>query len=225
MAVTPRGYFTSPAGGRTALRPLARLAVVLAIVSVLVGLQFVLFRARIPPPEPLARLARFDGVVVFTGGPGRIAHGLAMLKSGHTRQLLISGVHARVGPDTFARTFRVDATLVACCITLDHVARNTAGNAREAVEWAQRLRLARVGVVSAAWHLPRSMLEVERQRRTLGIPTRFVPLAVPGESGEGTLRRSWMMLRESVKYWLVCARAAFDDRQADFPPSERASEE
>lgn len=225
MAVTARGFFPPPAGGRTALRPLARLGVILAVLSVLVGLQFVLFRARIPPPDPLARLARFDGVVVFTGGPGRIAHGLALLKSGHTRQLLVSGVHARVGPDTFARTFRVDADLIACCITLDHAARNTVGNAREAVKWAERLRLARVGVVSAAWHLPRSMLEVERQRRALGIDTRFVPLAVPGESREGTLRRGWMMLRESVKYWLACARAAFDDRQADFPPSEKASEE
>ncbi len=204
-----------PPVGRDRLRRAWPVVLVGGILALSV-LQFALYRARVPRPQPLASLGRFDGVVVFTGGAGRIAHALALLKAGHTRRLLVSGVHERVGPAVFARTFHVEDRLVACCITLDHAARDTAGNAREAVEWARRLELARVGVVSAAWHLPRGMFEIERHRRARGLETRFVPL--PVATGEGP-RTNWRMMRESVKYWLAHARAVFDE-----PPTAPADD-
>ena len=46
-----------------------------------------------------------------------------------------------------------------CCITLGYAADNTAGNARETAEWLDTVRGRSLRLVTANYHMPRSLLE------------------------------------------------------------------
>ena len=59
-------------------------------------------------PGP-AGAERTDGIVVLTGGPGRLARGFELIERGAAERMLISGVDARCGPEELAaRIWRAD---------------------------------------------------------------------------------------------------------------------
>jgi uncharacterized SAM-binding protein YcdF (DUF218 family) len=108
------------------------------------------FSHTVPPPVIT------DGIVVLTGGRGRIEAGLELLKHNQANHLLISGVHDHVnlsvllkGKDDFLKNR----------IELDYQATNTIENARAAREWATKHQIRSVIVVTADYHLRRSLLE------------------------------------------------------------------
>ena len=116
-----------------------------------------------PPPAPKA-----DGIVVLTGGSGRVAEGLKLLQAGAAKKLLISGVHRDVDMNELlaAAAPELDAPvspdLAACCITLGYMAPTTGGNALEADAWARGEKFRSLIVVTAQYHLPRALLEFHR---------------------------------------------------------------
>lgn len=101
-----------------------------------------------------------DGIVVLTGGAGRISTGLDLVAAGRGERMLISGVDLTVDRATLERQFGADRTrLFECCVDIGRVALDTRGNAAEAADWARQRGFASLMIVTARDHMPRSLLE------------------------------------------------------------------
>jgi len=129
-----------------------------AIIATVIG--FVVF------DRDVAILARnipetqAQAIVVFTGGKNRVVRALFLLEQGRGERLLISGVHPATTKSILrARTGQYER-LFRCCIDIDTLARDTVGNAREAATWAKKRGYSSLMLVTSAYHLPRSMLEL-----------------------------------------------------------------
>lgn len=120
---------------------------------------FVLFAVAMPKP---AENRGTDGVVVLTGGKGRIDRGLDVLRRGWAKRLLVSGVGAEVKPREFAAEYKVVPALMACCITLDYRAVDTHSNALETANWVTKGRIRTLRLVTSDWHMRRAAMELRR---------------------------------------------------------------
>lgn len=101
-----------------------------------------------------------DGIVVLTGGEQRLAQGLRLLREGHGRRLLVSGVNRETSAAALARTTGEDRKLFDCCVDLDYEALNTIGNAEMTARWAHEHGFTRLFLVTSDYHVPRSLLEL-----------------------------------------------------------------
>jgi uncharacterized SAM-binding protein YcdF (DUF218 family) len=101
-----------------------------------------------------------DAIVVLTGGSGRIDRGLAVLRAGDAKRMLVSGVDPDVRPVELAVQFRIDRGLMACCIDLGWQAIDTRSNAEETAKWVQRHGFKSVRLVTTDWHMPRARMEL-----------------------------------------------------------------
>ncbi|MBX9842027.1 MAG: YdcF family protein [Xanthobacteraceae bacterium] len=104
-----------------------------------------------------------DGIVVLTGGALRISDALELLASGHGQRLLISGVNRMTRPYEIARLVPEHQRWFSCCVDLDHSATNTIGNAIETRRWVEERRFKSLIVVTANYHMPRAMAELEHE--------------------------------------------------------------
>ena len=131
------------------------LRVVLGIV-VLYALGFLLFAVSLPSTPTTVRPA--DGIVVLTGGGARVDAADALLESDAARRLLISGVN----PGT-TKTQLKDLVHAGrrfdCCADLGFQAADTRGNASEAAGWVKAHDYHSLIVVTANYHMRRSMAE------------------------------------------------------------------
>ena len=112
----------------------------------------------IPAPD-----VKTDGIVVFTGGPVRIKSGIDLLTAGAAQKLLISGVHNGTGKADIQALTGVDTETLECCIDLGFTATDTTGNAAETVTWVRNNAFGSVRVVTAVYHIPRSLVELHRR--------------------------------------------------------------
>lgn len=119
---------------------------------------FFVFMQTIPRAKPMAR-PKTDGVAVLTGGSLRLEAGLALLAEGLAQKLFVSGVHRGVDVAELLRISRHTPEALDCCIVLDYAAGDTRGNARETAEWMARENFRSLRLVTASYHMPRSMLE------------------------------------------------------------------
>lgn len=129
-----------------------------AFAALLVG-GFVLFandvaRAR-PPASPQA-----DAAVVLTGGPQRIDDAASLLERGAAGRLLISGVYEHTSGDALAERTPALRRFLECCVDIGRDARDTRGNAAETRDWVLANRFSSLIVVTAAYHMPRSLAEI-----------------------------------------------------------------
>lgn len=190
---------------------------VLVIVALFAALTaaflvgFVRFASGVAALEPPPALAA-DGIVVLTGGAERIAGGLDLLADGRAGRLLISGVHPDTDAADIGRALGAPADMFACCVDLDHTAVDTAGNAAETAKWARSNRLGSLIVVTSAYHMPRSMMELQE-----ALPDReLVPFPV---SRPGLELADWyrdpdkmrLLFTEYVKFTLAEARVTLGD--------------
>ena len=144
----------------------------LAVLAVALGLGwaagFVWFAAAIPTAvDDPAR--RTDAIVVLTGGSERLPEGLRLLQAGLARRLFVSGVYSGVDVATIlALDAQAPATL-SCCIKLGHDARHTVGNARETAAWMARGGFSSLRLVTASYHMPRSLALFRRAMPAIAI--------------------------------------------------------
>ena len=157
---------------------IARLA---GFVALFYSIGFLYFAVTLP--EPMGH-AKTDAVLVPTGGPGRIARGLEVMRDGDAKAMFVSGVDPEVKPKEFAKEFDVRAKEMACCIILGFLAVDTRSNAGEAAQWLTSRDVRTVRLVTTDWHMRRAAAEL---RHT--IPARIGVLedAVPSDPALGEL--------------------------------------
>ncbi|GAB6051846.1 YdcF family protein [Magnetospira thiophila] len=100
-----------------------------------------------------------DAIVVLTGGSDRLGAGLDLLAAGRAKKLFVSGVYRGVDVQQLLSLSRQTPEALACCIELGHGARDTIGNATETAEWAKANGVTSLRVVTASYHMPRTLLE------------------------------------------------------------------
>ena len=124
------------------------------------------FAETIPREQPpQAALRHADALVVLTGGSERLAAGVEMLAAGHGDKLFVSGVYHGVDVRELLRLVKASPGKLECCIILGYAADSTAGNAEETAEWMRTERYTSLRLVTANYHMRRSMLEF-----TLALP-------------------------------------------------------
>ena len=103
-----------------------------------------------------------DGIVVLTGGAGRIEEALRLMEAHQAKRLLISGVHMDVAAQTLQKLTGRGKELFECCIDIDHKALDTVGNAQESAIWSKLHAIKSLTIVTAHYHMPRAMIEFRR---------------------------------------------------------------
>jgi uncharacterized SAM-binding protein YcdF (DUF218 family) len=143
----------APIGGPTLLGRLLRLA----FAGFLVWLGgFLHFAETLPMPDQ-ASDEPTDAIVVLTGGADRLDVGLKLLVEGKAKKLFISGVDRATTAEALQQRSG-GADKFACCVVLGHAAEDTIGNAIETALWMQREKFASLRLVTASYHMPRSLL-------------------------------------------------------------------
>jgi uncharacterized SAM-binding protein YcdF (DUF218 family) len=103
-----------------------------------------------------------DAIVVLTGGSERLSTGLALLEANRGRKLFVSGVHKGVEMIELLRLTHQSLPEAPCCIILGHAADDTVGNAAETAAWMESEHFTSLRLVTAAYHMHRSLLEFHR---------------------------------------------------------------
>ncbi len=133
--------------------------IVLRTMAVVLGLYligFVLFAANLPA-MPTA-LGKPDGIVALTGGGARLDAAVALFERGTGKRLLISGV----APSTTKKELKIlthGGARFDCCADLGFQAADTRGNAQETAGWVRAHHFKSIVVVTATYHMPRSLSE------------------------------------------------------------------
>jgi uncharacterized SAM-binding protein YcdF (DUF218 family) len=201
---------TRPAGRRGLRIVTSFMGIVTFVIVVFFG-GFVLFASTIPREEEEFHRSA-DGIVALTGGASRIADAVELLIAGRGQRLLISGVNPSTTPGELIRLTPELEKLFACCVDLGHQALNTTGNAMEIAQWTHEHQFRSIIVVTSAWHMPRALVELERELAGVEL----IPHAVvsdrlrdePWWTNPQTVR---LLLVEYVKYLATYARIRFDE--------------
>ena len=149
-----------------------------------------------------------DAIVVLTGGSGRVAQGVALLAEGKARKLFVSGVYQGVDVEALLQLERQAPDEVACCIALGYQAGDTRGNALETAAWLRSEGFSSLRLVTAAYHMPRSLLEF----RTVMPEVEIVPHPVFSSHFKQADWWRWpgsasLMVREYTKYLIAWVRS------------------
>lgn len=178
------------------------------VIAWLLGFGF--FLLNLPPTPTLESMNRSDAIVVLTGGAGRLDAGLKLLEAKIAERMLISGVHPDVEPHELSALTGTEEALFACCIDLDRTSPNTAGNAAETATWADDQKYQSLILVTADYHIPRSLILFRRAMPRVSV----TPFPVKGE---------WplaMLAQEYSKYLVtVVGEALHDSPTSDLSPS------
>jgi uncharacterized SAM-binding protein YcdF (DUF218 family) len=137
------------------------------------ALGFAWFAIDLPRP---AGAQKTDGIVVLTGGPGRIQRGLDILNAGHAQRMLVSGVDRRVRPADLVATFHVSPGLLAR-VDLGRSAVDTRSNALETRRWIADHHYHSIRLVTTDWHMRRARFELRQVMKGIVV----VPDAVTSE--------------------------------------------
>jgi uncharacterized SAM-binding protein YcdF (DUF218 family) len=178
-----------------------------ATAALLAG--FVVFASVVSRDHP-PHVANADGIVVLTGGQDRVLAAVRLLESGNGRRLLVSGAHKATHKRDIARLAGgLDGAMLAR-IDLGHEAQDTPGNAVEARDWSRRHGYSRLLVVTSAYHMPRSLVELARELPEVEL------VAHPVVSRNVHLSAWWLhpttaelIVKEYVKFLPSAARLAF----------------
>ncbi|MCW3797757.1 YdcF family protein [Sphingomonas sp. BN140010] len=169
-----------------------------ALLVLLYALGFVLFSVTLGTPNEATRT---QGIVVLTGGPGRIERGIELMQRHQAQRMLIAGADPSVRPaDLRRRLGPRSARVLRCCVDLGSESVDTRSNAEEAGRWIGRRGYRSVRLITSDWHMRRAEYEFHHH---LGKEVTIIPDAVPtrprfltlfGEYNKYVLRRAavWM---------------------------------
>jgi|SRR5882762_3868792 len=130
----------------------------IAALAALYMAGFVVFVMNLPAPRPGTKPAQ--GIVALTGGDERLSAAVNLLETNNGQRLLISGVHPKTTKQEL-KSLSHGGARFDCCADLGYAAENTRGNAQEAAGWARVHHFKSLIVVTASYHMPRSLTEFE----------------------------------------------------------------
>jgi uncharacterized SAM-binding protein YcdF (DUF218 family) len=171
------------------------------------------FAARVQQSTPPSPPAPAQGIVALTGANSgeRLSAAMGLLEDGYGRRMLVSGVDRKASREDIRNVSRAVRRLYDCCVDLGFTAADTVGNARETLAWAQAMRYRDLIIVTADYHMPRAMLELNAVLRSEGITAQAY--AVPTRALKS--RRWWrnpaaarLMVVEYSKYLAILGREA-----------------
>lgn len=166
------------------------------------------FSQLIPQPLPDNQVAT-DAIVVPTGGAGRVGEGLSLLERGLAKKLFVSGVYRGVDVQELLKVARRAPGNLECCVALGYAEDNTRGNARETADWMRRENISSIRIVTASYHMPRSLLEF---RRALPADVRIVPHPVfPDGFPTGSWWRNVSAMRLAISEYHKYLLARLDE--------------
>ncbi|WP_343560985.1 YdcF family protein [Kiloniella sp. b19] len=153
-----------------------------------------------------------DAIVVLTGGTSRISTGLDLLSEGKADKLFISGVYKGVEVRELLESDQHTPERLECCIVLGYQADDTRGNAAETRQWARDNSITSIRLVTAAYHMPRSLLEFRHSMPDVTlIPHPVFPPHVKQQDWWLWPGSSWLILSEYNKYLLAQIRIWITD--------------
>lgn len=198
---------------RRTSRRLTRLGVlVTSVFSLWLG-GLILFVGQIPQAVD-GPTDSTDAIVVLTGGSDRVQEGLRLIAENRARKLFISGVHEGVNLTALLQSMaQISETMpapeqIACCVVLGHSADDTEGNARETASWMAAQNFRSLRLVTADYHMPRSLLEFRRAMPDLIIrPHPVFPPQIKREVWWRTPGTALLMLKEYSKYLVALTRS------------------
>jgi uncharacterized SAM-binding protein YcdF (DUF218 family) len=148
-----------------------------SMIVLLYVLGFILFTVTLGKPAA-KDAAPTDAIVVITGGPGRIEHGVQGLKAGAGKRMLVAGADPAVTKKDLIRRLGGNAALVNCCVDLGSESVDTRSNAEEASRWLARRGYRSFRLVTSDWHMRRARFDFAG---VLGDKYELVPDAVRSE--------------------------------------------
>jgi uncharacterized SAM-binding protein YcdF (DUF218 family) len=189
-----------------------RVVMLMAAASCLAWLGGLVWFATPPPSD--TRAAPTDAIVVLTGGSLRVQSGIDLLRDGKGRKLFVSGVNQQVDLDDLLGVSGHAPDWALCCIALGHEADNTFGNAQETAQWIRAQDLRSLRLVTAWYHMPRSLLEFERAMPEIDIVAHPVfPDQVKQERWWAWRGTAALLVNEYIKYLGALARPLIERRQ------------
>jgi uncharacterized SAM-binding protein YcdF (DUF218 family) len=111
------------------------------------------------PNEVNNKYQSTDAIVVLTGGSDRLKQGLTLLTDKKAKKLFVSGVYRGNDVRRLLKVQQHNPAEVLCCINLGYAATSTAGNAIETASWIKEQGYGSIRLVTASYHMPRSLME------------------------------------------------------------------
>lgn len=160
-----------------------------------------------------------DAIVALTGGADRIETGVQLLSDGYAGRLFISGAGEQVRTeDILLRSSPIDPALAAN-ITIGKSAMDTPGNAVETAQWVRSQNMQSIRLVTAAYHMRRSLLEFhDAMPEVLIVPHAVFPAHVKQDWWRWPGTAS-LIAREYTKFLVTWARQGLSPREAT-PPTD-----
>ncbi|WP_299371154.1 YdcF family protein [uncultured Kiloniella sp.] len=204
--------FHKPMRRRYVLLKLASFLTVTALLSWVLG--FFWFATNLPE-EVTNNSEDADVIVVLTGGSDRINTGLDLLEQGIAKKLFISGVYKGVEVQELLRLSQRSPKNLECCVKLGYQADDTRGNALESQNWIEEEGYSSLRLVTAAYHMPRSLLEFRNAMPEIQIlPHPVFPQHVKQKDWWLWPGSMTLILSEYVKFLMAHIRIWFEDIQA-----------
>ncbi|HUJ47067.1 MAG TPA: YdcF family protein [Rhizomicrobium sp.] len=138
------------------MKTFAYLAGLFLVVLLAYGLGFLVFASSLPQ-KPDANV-HADAIVVLTGGDDRLEAAAKLLEQKRAKRLLVTGVHQEITKPEI-KEIAHGGKRFDCCADLDFAAEDTRGNAAEAASWIKAHRFKSLILVTANYHMPRSLAE------------------------------------------------------------------
>lgn len=166
------------------------------------------FGARVALSTPAPDPPDADGIVALTGASTlRIEAAVQLLEDGKARRLLVSGVNRDVTRSDLQNVAHDFGRAFNCCVDLGFEAENTLGNAKETAAWARSHNYRSLIIVTADYHMPRALLEL--QAALSGVALHPYPVATSSLDARrwwGTGASARRMCVEYCKYLAVLGR-------------------
>ena len=103
-------------------------------------------------------ITKTDAIVVLTGGSGRVNAGLALLERKLARTLFVSGVYQGIDVRKLLQIARRNPDDLGARIGIGNAV-DTIENAVETAAWSSKYEIDSIRLVTAVYHMPRSILE------------------------------------------------------------------
>lgn len=179
-----------------------------AILACLLGLGFIVFATSIMR-DTQADAPPADGIVVLTGGDSRIREGARLLRQESAERLLITGVNRRTSRKDLLRLSGLSARQFDCCVDIGYRALDTVGNADETRTWARERGFKRLIVVTASYHMPRSLAELSLEMPDLVlVPHPVKPKSFRAQAWWLDPKMTRVLAAEYLKYLPAALRLA-----------------